>query len=241
MPLPYGFIIENSTFLRSFFISVARVILGVGVNLILVVLVAYPLSREKNQFSARNIYAWFFVATILFSGGVIPSFLVVRYTGLMNSIWSLILPVALPVFSMLVVMNFLRGLPKELEEAAFIDGAGHLQTLIRIILPVLVPSLATVALFSVVSHWNAWFDGMIYMQRQESYPLQTYLRTIIINPSLFFSNSTNASSLIETMKYISPRTTKAAQLIIATIPMLLVYPFLQKYFTTGLVMGSVKG
>ena len=237
----YSFIIENTIFLRTFFNSVWRVVLGVAVNLTLVVLTAYPLSREKDQFRSRNIYAWFFVITILFNGGMIPTFMVVRYTGLMNTIWSLILPGALPVFSMLVVMNFLRSLPRELEEAAFIDGANHIQTLFHIILPVLKPSLATVALFGIVSHWNSWFDGMLYMQLPENQPLQTYLRTIIINPAVFFSSNTVSANLAETLKQINPRTVKSAQLLIATFPVLIAYPFLQKHFTTGLVMGSVKG
>lgn len=238
----YEFIMQNTTFFKSFFVSIARVALGVTVNLLLIVLTAYPLSKSKDQFRARNIYSWFFVITILFNAGMIPTFLVVRYTGLKNSIWSMILPGALPVFSMLVVMNFLRGLPKELEEAAYLDGANHIQTLYHVILPLLKPALATVALFSIVSHWNSWFDGMLYMSRAEQQPLMTYLRTIIINPSLFFGNSTSVSStLSEASQYINTRTIRAAQLIIAAFPMLVIYPFIQKYFTTGLVMGSVKG
>ena len=238
----YEFIMQNTTFFKSFLVSIVRVVLGVTVNLVLIVLTAYPLSKSKEQFRARNVYSWFFVITILFNAGMIPTFLVVRYTGLKNTIWSMILPGALPVFSMLVVMNFLRGLPKELEEAAYLDGAGHIQTLVRVILPLMKPALATVALFSIVSHWNAWFDGMLYMARSEQQPLMTYLRTIIINPSLFFGNSTSVSStLSEASKYINTRTIRAAQLIIAAFPMLVIYPFIQKYFTTGLVMGSVKG
>lgn len=238
----YEFITQNTTFFKSFLVSIVRVVLGVTVNLVLIVLTAYPLSKSKEQFRARNIYSWFFVITILFNAGMIPTFLVVRYTGLKNTIWSMILPGALPVFSMLVVMNFLRGLPRELEEAAYLDGASHIQTLVHVVLPLMKPALATVALFSIVSHWNAWFDGMLYMARPERQPLMTYLRTIIINPSLFFGNSTSVSStLSEASQYINTRTIRAAQLIIAAFPMLVIYPFIQKYFTTGLVMGSVKG
>ncbi len=240
--LSYAFIMRNSTFFQSFFVSITRVVLGVLVNLLLIIFTAYPLSRSKEQFRARNIYSWFFVVTILFNAGMIPTFLIVRYTGLNNSMWSMILPTALPVFSMLVVMNFLRNLPRELEEAAFLDGANHLQTLYRVILPLLKPALATVALFSIVTHWNAWFDGMLYMSREEQQPLMTYLRTIIINPALFFGSTTSSSSVLSEMsQYINTRTIRAAQLIIAAFPMLIIYPFIQKYFTTGLVMGSVKG
>ena len=146
------------------------------------------------------------------------------------------------MFSMLVVMNYIRGLPKELEEAAFIDGAGHMQTLLHVVLPICKPTLATVALFSFFGHWNSWFDGMIYMNTIENYPLQSYLQTVVINPEAFFRNATNISQELATyLNHVNARTTNAAQLFLATVPILCVYPFLQKYFTTGLVMGSVKG
>ena len=239
----YGFILKNVSFKRSLLVSVERTAIGVVVNLVLIVLTAYPLSKSTQEFGARNIYSWFFVITMLFNGGLIPTYLVVRNTGLIDSIWALILPGALPVFSMLVVMNYMRSLPKELEEAAFIDGATHLQTLVRIILPVSLPTLATVTLFSFVNHWNSWFDGMIYMNSVEKYPLQSYLQTVVINPEAFFRNasSRSTSDLAVYLELVNARTTNAAQLFLAVIPILLVYPFLQKYFTTGLVMGSVKG
>jgi putative aldouronate transport system permease protein len=143
---------------------------------------------------------------------------------------------------MLVVMNFIRSLPPELEEAAYIDGASHLQSLIRIVLPVSKPTIATVALFSFVGHWNSWFDGIIYMKLAEHYPLSSYLRTVVIKPDVFFANTTNANSDLSLfLELVNARTTNAAQLFLATVPILLVYPFLQKYFTSGLVLGSVKG
>lgn len=238
----YSFILQGGAFTRALWVSVKRVLLGVPTNLILIVLTAYPLSRSREDFRFRNVYSWFFVITILFSSGLIPMYMIVRYTGLVDNIWALILPGALPVFSMLVVMNYIRSLPKELEEAAFIDGAGHLQTLLRVILPVCTPTLATVALFSFVGHWNSWFDGMIYMNSINNYPLQSYLQTVVINPEAFFRNATNISQeLSRYLNLVNARTTNAAQLFLATVPILCVYPFLQKYFTTGLVMGSVKG
>lgn len=238
----YEFITQSNTFMNSLFNSVKRVGLGLGVNLLLIELTAYPLSHEKEQFRARSIYAWFFIITILFNGGMVPTYMVVRYTGLLDTLGALVLPGAIPVFSMLVVMNFFRQLPKELQEAALIDGASHVDTLFRIILPVSLPALATVSLFSIVNHWNAWFDGLLYMNRETNYPLQTYLQTVIINPEHFFRNTTNLSSQAQSIvNAINVRTTKSAQLFLATIPVLVVYPFLQKYFTTGLVMGSVKG
>jgi putative aldouronate transport system permease protein len=160
----------------------------------------------------------------------------------MDSIWALVLPGAVPIFSMLVVMNYMRGLPKELNEAAYIDGATHMQTLFRIILPVSTPTIATVALFAFVGHWNSWFDGLIYMQRVDHYPLQTYLQTVVIKPEVFFNSTANISeALLSLLTLVDSRTTAAAQLFLGTVPILLVYPFLQKYFASGLVMGSVKG
>lgn len=238
----YSFIMSSSQFLRALWISVQRTVLGVALNLILIVFTAYPLSKSKQEFPLRNVFSWFFVVTILFSGGLIPSYMVVKYTGILNTIWALILPGALNVFNMLVVMNYMRSLPHELEEAAYIDGAGHFQTLFRVILPVCIPTLATVTLFSFVGHWNSWYDGMIYMKTVDKYPLQTYLQTIVINPEAFFRNATNVSQeLGNFINLANARTTNAAQLFLATIPILCIYPFLQKYFTTGLVMGSVKG
>jgi putative aldouronate transport system permease protein len=143
---------------------------------------------------------------------------------------------------MLVVMNYMRSLPKELTEAAYIDGATHIQTLVRILIPVCAPTIATVTLFAFVGHWNSWFDGLIYMARVDNYPLQTYLQTVVIRPEVFFTNTSNVSqALITLLSRVDSRTTAAAQLFLGTLPILCVYPFLQKYFASGLVMGSVKG
>jgi len=239
----YGFILRNSAFLSALAVSVKRTVLGVALNVALIVLTAYPLSKSGDKFHARSFFSWFFVIIMLFSGGMIPTYMVVRYTGLIDTVWSLVLPGALPVFSMLVVMNYMRSLPAELEEAAYIDGAGHFSTLLRVILPVSTPTLATVTLFSFVGHWNSWFDGMIYMNQTYHYPLQTYLQTMIVNPVEFFRNISKftTSDISKYLTVVNARTSTAAQLFLAMIPILLVYPFLQKYFTTGLVMGSVKG
>lgn len=238
----YKFILDNDQFLRALWTTIQRTVLGVSLNIILIVLTAYPLSKSTQDFRLRNIFSWYFVITILFSGGLIPTYMVVKYTGVMDTLLALILPGAVNVFNMLVVMNYMRSLPKELEEAAYIDGAGHFQTLFQVILPVCTPTLATVTLFAFVNHWNSWYDGMIYMNTVDKYPLQTYLQTIVINPEAFFRNATNISEeLGNFLNLVSARTTNAAQLFLATIPILCIYPFLQKYFTTGLVMGSVKG
>jgi putative aldouronate transport system permease protein len=237
----YEFITNTSKFSASLLVSIIRTSIGVPINLLLIILTAYPLSKLKVEFRARSIFSWFFVVTILFNAGLIPTYMVVRNTGLIDSIWALVLPGALPVFSMLVVMNYMRSLPKELLEAAYIDGASHVQTLIRVVLPVSTATLATVTLFSFVEHWNSWFDGMIYMNKIQNYPLQTYLQTVVVNPEEFIRNNTDLSgNLSKYLSMVSARTTGAAQMFLAMIPILCIYPFLQKYFTTGLVMGSVK-
>jgi len=239
--ISYQFITNTSKFFMSLVVSLQRTAIGVPINLLLIILTAYPLSKSTEDFRARSIFSWFFVVTILFNAGLIPTYMVVRNTGLIDSIWSLVLPGALPVFSMLVVMNYMRSLPKELLEAAYIDGASHVQTLIRVVLPVSTPTIATVMLFSVVEHWNSWFDGMIYMNHIQNYPLQTYLQTVVVNPEEFIRNNTDlGGNLSKYLSMVSARTTGAAQMFLAMIPILCIYPFLQKYFTTGLVMGSVK-
>lgn len=238
----YRFIMNTMRFVHALLVSIERTAIGVPLNLLLIILTAYPLSKSKKQFRARNIFSWFFVVTILFNAGLIPTYMVVRTTGLIDKIWALVFPTALPVFSMLVVMNYMRSLPKELEEAAYIDGANHVQTLVRVILPVSAPTIATVTLFAFVTHWNSWFDGMIYMNKIQHYPLQTYLQTVVVNPEEFIRNNTDLSgNLSKYLAMVSARTTGAAQMFLAMIPILCVYPYLQKYFATGLVMGSVKG
>ncbi|ULL17106.1 carbohydrate ABC transporter permease [Paenibacillus sp. H1-7] len=233
----YRFVLDKPDFIRSLGVTVQRVLLGVPINLLLTILMAYPLSKDPRVFPWRTAYVWFVVFTMLFHGGLIPLYMTVRETGIMNTIWALILPGAVPVFNVVLMLNFFRQLPKELEEAAFMDGAGHWTMLSRIMIPLSLPALATITLFSTVGHWNAWFDGMIFMKSPEHYPLQTFLRTIIIK--LDFTALGNEDALREA-ETISERTTRAAQIFLGSLPILLVYPFLQKYFMKGIVLGSVK-
>jgi putative aldouronate transport system permease protein len=234
----YGYVMSKAQFLESIRISVERVLLGSSINMILVILLAYPLSKEVNSFRWRTIYVWFFVFTIFFGGGLIPWYITIKNMGLIDSIWALVLPGAVQVFSITILLNFFRGLPKELEESAFMDGAGHFTILTRIFLPASTPALATLLLFSIVGHWNSWFDGLILMNTPAHYPLQTYLQTIIVQ-------STNSQLMnnadVELLKLISEHTVKSAQIFLGALPILIVYPFLQKYFVKGIVLGSVKG
>lgn len=151
----YNILMQRSDFFDSFKMSLFRVLLGTAVNLVLIMLTAYPLSKNKNQFHGRTVYAWYLIITIIFSGGLIPTYMVVRQMGLINSIWALILPGAVPVWNTVLMMNFYRNLPREIEESAFIDGADHLVVLIKLYVPLSAPAVATVALFSIVGHWNS--------------------------------------------------------------------------------------
>ncbi|MFD2700948.1 carbohydrate ABC transporter permease [Paenibacillus shunpengii] len=235
----YEFALTGGEFYSSLWVAIKRVVLGTTVNLVLMMLTAYPLAKSKHKLMGRNVYMTFFIVTMLFNGGLIPTYLVVVKMGLIDSIWSLILPGALPVFSMLILMNFIRGLPEEIEESAIIDGAGPLQVLVRILLPLLKPALATVGLFSIVGHWNSWFDGIIYMNNPANYPLQSYLQTLLLSfEQIMLKSGTDYTQLLSMM---NARTGRAAQMFLGAIPILIIYPFLQKYFTKGLVLGSVKG
>lgn len=235
----YEFALTGGGFLKALWISTQRVVLGTLVNLVLMVITAYPLSKTKEKVMGRSFYMGFFVITMLLNGGLIPTYLVVVNAGLIDSIWSLILPGALPVFNMIILMNFIRGLPEEIEESATVDGAGPMQILFRILLPILKPSLATVGLFSIVGHWNSWFDGIIYMNNPENYPLQSYLQTLLMNfDQMMLKAGTDFTKLLSMMNV---RTGRAALMFLGTLPILIIYPFLQKNFTSGLVLGSVKG
>lgn len=232
----YSYILENPDFFRAFFISVIRVILGTTISLCVTVLSAYAMSQDESRFHARKVYRWVFLITMVFSGGMVPQFMVIKMVGLYNSIWALILPMAVQTFNIILMQNFFKGLPYALTESAQLDGANHFQILFRVYLPVSLPSLATVGLFTMVMHWNSWFDGMIYLSDAEKYPLQTYLRNIIQS----VDTSKLDLSTVDAMNQISQRTVTAAQIFIAIIPIMLVYPFLQKYFISGMTLGSVK-
>jgi len=233
----YRHLLGDIRFFNAFWISIKRVLLGGGLNLILTILMAFPLSREVKAFRARNVYMWIIVFTMLFNGGLIPWYLTISRVGLIDSIWALVLPPAVPVFNVILLMNFFRGIPKELEAAAVVDGAGVMCILVKIFLPISFPALATITLFSVVQHWNSFFDGLILMNRPENYPLQTYIQQLII--VLDIQNIRDPERLRQLLQ-ISNRTFNAAKIIVSMIPILLIYPFLQRYFITGIVLGSVK-
>lgn len=232
----YEFILAKPEFLRSIGVTVQRVVLGTIINMLLTITIAYPLSKETKDLKFRTGYAWFFIFTILFGGGLIPWYMTIKYVGIIDTMWALVLPSAVPVFNVILLLNFFRGLPKELEESAFIDGAGHWTVLWRIFVPISLPAMATVGLFTIVGHWNSWFDGLILMNSPDHYPLASYLQIIIKGIDL--TKMTGQDAI--TMASVSDRTAKAAQIFVGTLPILLVYPFLQRYFVKGIVLGSVK-
>ncbi|KZE71009.1 ABC transporter permease [Paenibacillus jamilae] len=235
----YTKIIDDAQFWRSFGISVLRVVLTLLLNMILIVLMAYPLSKSKREFRGRNIYMNIMIFAMLFSGGMIPSYLLIKNLDMLNTIWSLVLPGAVPIFSVILVMNFFSAVPKALEEAAFIDGASPLQVLFKVYVPVSIPALATVALFSIVGTWNDFFSGLIYMTQVSNYPLMTYIQSLNVNIAELLQSGTNSAQL-SNLTEISNKNLNAAKIVVAVIPLLLIYPLLQKYFVTGIVVGSVK-
>ena len=174
---------------------------------------------------------------MLFNGGLVPNYLLVKELGLLNSIWALVLPGAVPVFSIILMLNFYREIPEEMEDAAFVDGASHWRILFQVYVPLSLPAVATISLFAIVAHWNSWFDGLIYM-KGDRYPLQTYLQTIV---AAFQNASILNNTELMRLANLNDRSVKAAQLIIGALPILLVYPYLQKYFVSGIKLGGVKG
>ena len=233
----YAYVARRMAFWHSMLISVLRVIVGVGLNMLFCIICAYPLSKDREQFRMRTVYSWYFFLTMLVSGGLIPLYMVIRQTGLMGTFWALVIPGAVPVYNIILLLNFFRQTPKELEEAAIIDGAGQWRIMWQIYVPTSTAALATVALLSTVYHWNEWFNGILYMKTPDQYPLQSYLRTIVIDMKLTNMGANDWQALA----LVSDKTVKCAQIFLASLPILATYPFLQRYFVKGMVLGSVKG
>ncbi|OXM86735.1 carbohydrate ABC transporter permease [Paenibacillus rigui] len=233
----YAYTASREAFWHSMLVSLERVAMGTPLNLLLTILVAYPLAKDSGSFRSRNVYAWIFFIPMLFHGGLIPWYTTIKQYHLLDTIWALILPGAVPIFSIVLLLNFFREVPKELAEAATIDGASHWTTLWKIYVPISMPALATLALFSMVEHWNSWFDGLLLMGDPNHYPLQSYIQTIVIQQNL--ANMSRDEALNLTL--ISDRTLKSSQIFLGSLPIILAYPFLQKYFVKGIVLGSVKG
>lgn len=231
----YQYVMKDAQFYTSFGVSIYRTLLAVVVQMVMTICAAYPLSISKYKFRQRPLYAWYFIITIIFNGGMIPTYLAVSNTGLLNTIWALIIPEAVPVFNIILLSNYMKTLPDALSESASLDGAGHIRIMLQIILPLCIPSLATLTLFVMVGAWNEWFAGMLYINNPNLFPLQTYLRALIVEVDI--NQMSDLNSMANLVASVGADT---AKIFLAMIPILCVYPFLQKYFVNGLVAGSVK-
>ncbi|MCL6602732.1 MAG: carbohydrate ABC transporter permease [Paenibacillus sp.] len=240
--LPVGFqldtlqqVISSTMFIRAFCISVGITVVGTLISIIMTALTAYPLS--KRNLPGISFFMVLFIFTMLFSGGLIPNYLLMRELHLINNLWVLILPGMISVFNMLVIKSYYESLPEALEESARIDGAKTYTILFRIILPLSMPVLATIALFYAVGYWNDYFGPMIYINDTSLKTLQLYLQDVVMDASA--ANITNKS--VDDLMNMSPEGIRAATVVASTVPILLVYPFMQKYFIKGVLIGSVKG
>jgi putative aldouronate transport system permease protein len=230
----YVKVFQDPGFLQAFLVSVQRTVLGTCLSVLLTCMLAYPLSRAYIQ--GRSFIMFFIVFTMLFSGGMIPMYLVVKQLQLMNTFWVYIIPGAINAFHAVIMKNFFQSIPSELEESARIDGASNLGILFRIVIPLSMPAIATIALFNAVGQWNSFFDAVMYVTDSSLKPLQIYLRELVMSGQ---SNINTTDSLERQLLAIE--SLKAAALIASTLPILIVYPFLQKYFVKGIMIGSVKG
>ena len=235
----YKYILTKPEFIRAFTITLKRLALGISINMLLTIMTAYPLSKEVKAFKHRTFIVWYFIITMLFGGGLIPFYMTVKATKLMDTVWALVIPGAVPIYNVVLMLNFFRSLPKELEESAMIDGAGHWTILWKIYVPISTAGIATITLFTAVGHWNAWFDGLILMNKPENYPLQSYLQTVILGLTTMLGTTSIAEDW-KVLQVISDRTVKSSQIFLGALPIILVYPFLQRYFIKGIVLGSVK-
>lgn len=231
----YQYIFTTNALPRSLGITVMITVLGTLICLLFTTLFAYPLSRRRFHF--RRMIMFLVVFTMIFQGGMIPDYLVVKELGLLNSYWSLMLPRAIIAFYLIIMINFFRNIPEELEESAKMDGCGDLRMFFRIMIPLSLPAIATLTLFYAVFQWNTYMHAILYINDTEKWPIQVLLRQIVMVSQAGFVEQGS----VEGESSIPPDTVKMAVITVATTPILLVYPFLQKYFAKGALVGSVKG
>lgn len=232
----YKYILSTNTLMHSVLNSIVITLVGTAINILATSLTAYPLS--KPYFRGRKIVMMLVVFTMLFNGGMIPSYLLVTGLGIGNTFWSLWLPGAISAYYLILLKNFFQQLPAEIEEAAEIDGCNEWQILFKIVLPLSLPAIATFSLFYAVGHWNAYFNALLYISNSDKWPVTVWLRQIVLLSTGGFSDSTSVS---DAAKSVPPQSVSYAVIVVATIPVLLIYPFLQKYFAKGALVGSVKG
>ena len=233
----FALVFRNPNIITGYKNTLIVLLVATTLNIVMTSLGAYVLSRP--QFAIRKVMMYLIVFTMYFSGGMIPRYLFLKnYLGMGDHLGSLIIPGAISAYNLIIMRTAFASVPASLEESARIDGANDFTILFRIILPLSMATVAVMILFYGVGHWNAWFDGLIYLNNPDQYPLQTYLQTQVVSANLMALESLRD---IRQIGMISDRTGKAAQIFLAAVPVLMIYPFLQKYFTSGIVMGSVKG
>lgn len=228
---------SSGNIIRAYGNTLFRVSVGTFLNLFFTITLAYGLS--KRDLKGRNVLTGFIFFTMLFTGGMIPTFMTVKALGLMDSRWAMVLPCLVNTWNLFVMRNFFYGIPDSLEEAAVLDGANQVQILTRIVLPLSKASIATIGLFYAVHHWNSWFDAMLYINKTSLLPMQNILRNIITSSSSLGDLSSEAYNAMDVLP--PTQSLRAAAIIVTTLPIVAVYPFIQKYFVKGVMVGSVKG
>ncbi|WP_284645336.1 carbohydrate ABC transporter permease [Paenibacillus silviterrae] len=234
----YEKVFENKDVLTGYMNTILYTVVGTAVNLVMTIAAAYPLSRK--DFDGRNVITALIVFTMFFSGGMIPTYLLVKQLGMLNSFWALIIPSAVSVWNIMIMRTFFQtGIPYEMQEAAAMDGCSNFKTLTRIVLPLSLPILAVMVLFYSVGHWNSYFSAMIYLNDRDKYPLQLFLREILVQGQMNEMIGVGDDTLLKTM--MDAEAVKYAIVIVANLPILTLYPFLQKYFVKGVMIGAIKG
>ncbi|WP_028549652.1 carbohydrate ABC transporter permease [Paenibacillus sp. UNC451MF] len=234
----YTKVLENNDLLRSYLNTIIYTVVGTAINLVMTVMAAYPLSQKS--FYGRNVLTAVMVFTMFFSGGLVPAYMLVKQLGMLNSIWALVIPSAVSVWNIVIMRTFFQtSIPNEIQEAASIDGCSDWKTLWRIVLPLSMPILAVMVLFYAVGHWNAYFNALIYLTDRGLYPLQLILREILVQGEMEHMVNVGDSSHAKTI--MDQEAVKYAVVVVANLPILLLYPFLQKYFVKGIMIGALKG
>lgn len=229
----YKAVFENPMIVKGYQNTLVYVFLGTAINLLMTAIGAYVLSRPNLYF--KNIIMFFIVVTMVFHGGLIPSYLLVNDLGMMNTMWAILIPGAINTFNMIIMRTSFQGIPVSLEESARMDGAGDWKILFRIVIPLSMPVIAVMILWYAVGHWNSYFNALIYLRNREAYPLQLVLREILIS-----NNTDSMMSGGGDDKYAIGETIKYAAIMVSTLPIICLYPFLQKYFVQGVMIGAIK-
>lgn len=234
----YKMILSDQQYFRSFGVSVARVVVGTIYNIITTVLFAFPLAHEKKQWPSRNLYMLFMLFTMMFgNGGLVPWYFTIKKVGMLGTFWALVIPGGVAFGHVILLMNAMRNLPKSLHESAELDGAGYMSLLFRIYLPLTIPTLAVIVLYCVVGHWNEFFAARILIKKMEQLPLQSYIYSLRMTETHLSTLRTTELMKLETL---SGRAFDAAKIVVATVPILLIYPVIQRFFVGGITLGAVK-